>query len=153
MRKNEIAVAIVPAASEDRDAVVELLAEQLAEHQIDTARAAITHAVDGMLGDERRGFVLLAKEVDAAIGVAWVSFTWTVEHGGKTSWLEELYILPDRRESGLGTRLLHAVLERARASGCAAVDLEVESEHRRAANLYARHGFQAMSRARWVRKL
>jgi hypothetical protein len=33
-----------------------------------------------------------------------------------------------------------------------AVDLEVEADHARAANLYARAGFRPLSRARFVRR-
>jgi ribosomal protein S18 acetylase RimI-like enzyme len=102
-----------------------------------------------MLADPRRGFIL----VDGAAGVAWVSFTWSLEHGGLTAWLEELYIVPERRDSGLGTALLRAAEERARAAGCEAVDLEVDAEHTRAARLYQREGYRPLPRARWVKPL
>jgi len=130
-------------------AVVELLVAQLGEHAIDTPRDAVERAVAGMLADPRRGFIL----VDGAAGVAWVSFTWSLEHGGLTAWLEELYIVPERRDSGLGTALLRAAEERARAAGCEAVDLEVDAEHTRAARLYQREGYRPLPRARWVKPL
>ena len=136
--------------SADREAVLQLLAEQLAEHRIETGGREIAAAVDGIMVDDRRGFLLVAKEASAVVGVAYVSFIWTLEHGGKSCWLEELYVLPERRGSGIGSKLLTAVLERARSSGCAAVDLEIDSEHERAANLYSRFGFRSLSRGRWV---
>ena len=147
------ALTITSPTAADRDAVVQLLAAQLAEHRIDTANTAIIAAVDGIMTDGRRGFLLVAKDASAVVGVAYVSFTWTVEHGGKSCWLEELYVVPDRRERGIGATLLASVLERAKADGCAAVDLEVDREHDRAINLYSRHGFRSLSRARWVRFL
>lgn len=147
------AVTIDLAIRADRDMLLALLAAQLAEHAIATGRAAMENAIDGMLADERRGFLLLAREAGEAVGVAYVAFTWTFEHGGKTSWLEELYVVPERRSAGIGARLLGAVIERARAAGCAAVDLEVDRDHARAANLYARHGFTPLPRSRWVREL
>jgi ribosomal protein S18 acetylase RimI-like enzyme len=136
--------------SADRDAVIRLLAEQLAEHRIETGGEAIVAAVDGIMVDDRRGFLLVAKEAGTAVAVAYVSFIWTLEHGGKSCWLEELYVLPKRRGCGIGSKLLASVLERARSGGCAAVDLEVDSEHERAANLYSRYGFRPLSRGRWV---
>jgi GNAT superfamily N-acetyltransferase len=144
---------IFPARAEDRDAAIDLLGRQLAEHRIETADEAIAAAVDGIMIDDRRGFLLVAKEAATVVGVAYVSFTWTAERGGKSCWLEELYVLPERRGRGVGARLLGAVLERAKAAGCAAVDLEVDREHGRAANLYSRHGFRSVPRARWVRVL
>lgn len=137
----------------DCEAVVALLGRQLAEHRIETSRSAIAAAVEGMMQDGRRGFLLVAKERDLLLGVAYVSFTWTLEHGGKSAWLEELYVLPEHRGAGVGKRLLGSVLDVARASGCAAVDLEVDAEHSRAEALYVREAFRRLPRARWVRTL
>ena len=139
--------------SADRDAVIRLLAEQLAEHRIETGGEAIAAAVDGIMVDDRRGFLLVAKEAGTAVAVAYVSFIWTLEHGGKSCWLEELYVLPERRGVGIGSKLVAAVLEGAQSAGCAAVDLEVDSDHGRAADLYSRYDFRSLSRARWVRSL
>jgi GNAT superfamily N-acetyltransferase len=104
-----------------------------------------------MLGEPRLGFILLARE-GAAVGVAWVSTTWSLEHGGLTAWLEELYVVPERRSSGIGRALLLDVIERTRKLGCAAIDLEVDVEHARAEHLYQREGFSRLPRARWVRR-
>jgi ribosomal protein S18 acetylase RimI-like enzyme len=125
----------------------------MAEHAIDIARGEIEQAVRGMLDDERRGFILVAHEGDLRAGLAYVAFTWSLEHGGLTSWLEELYVRPELRERGIGRALLLAAHEAARAAGCAATDLEVDADHRRAARLYEREGYRALPRARWVKKL
>ncbi len=85
--------------------------------------------------------------------MAYVSFTWTLEHGGKSAWLEELYIVPAERNRGVGRAMLATVLQQANAADCAAVDLEVDTTHARAGPLYAREGFTPLSRARWVRAL
>jgi ribosomal protein S18 acetylase RimI-like enzyme len=87
------------------------------------------------------------------VGVAYLSFVWALEHGGRAAWLEELYVVPWLRDQGIGTQLLHAVLEHAALQGCVAVDLEVDAGHTRAARLYAREGFLPLGRARWVKKL
>jgi ribosomal protein S18 acetylase RimI-like enzyme len=49
--------------------------------------------------------------------------------------------------------MLLAARKRARELGCAAMDLEVDSEHARAAHLYGRDGFEKLHRERWVRRL
>lgn len=147
------AIHIAPPAMSDRSAVADLLARQLDEHDIPIESEALLAAIDGILADERRGLLLLAKHEGQAIGVAYVSLTWSIEHGGQSSWLEELYVLPEWREHGVGTSMLESVLEEARRRGCAAVDLEVESAHERASRLYARHGFARHSRTRWVKVL
>jgi GNAT superfamily N-acetyltransferase len=124
----------------------------MAEHAIDTPLAALEAAIGGMLAEPRYGFILLAHEGKAAVGVAWVSTTWSLEHGGLTSWLEELYVIPTQRSAGTGRALLLEVIARTRALGCAAIDLEVDVEHARAEHLYQREGFSRLPRARWVRR-
>jgi len=141
------------ASAENVESVAGLLMKQLDEHRIDAALDAVRLAVDGMLADPSRGFILVALSGKRTVGVAYVSFTWTLEHGGKSAWLEELYVVPDQRDRGIGRAMLQGVLQRARENGCAAVDLEVDTQHARAERLYAREGFKPHTRNRWVRAL
>jgi GNAT superfamily N-acetyltransferase len=139
----------------DRAGLEGLLAAQLAEHEIPLAPGRLARAIDGVLEDRARGLFLLAAPPDGGEpwGVAYVSFIWALEHGGRAAWLEELYVRPAERGRGLGRTLLQAVVDACRAAGCAAIALEVEASHARAANLYRREGFTAHRRARWVRLL
>lgn len=50
-------------------------------------------------------------------------------------------VLPEFRGQGVGSRLLTAALEAARAAGLTRVDLEVFASNDRAIALYERHGF------------
>jgi ribosomal protein S18 acetylase RimI-like enzyme len=52
-------------------------------------------------------------------------------------------IVPSRRGGGLGSELLDALLERARAEGHEAISLSVE-KHSPAVGLYERHGFERL---------
>lgn len=130
-----------------------LLAVQLAEHQVDVAAAALASAIDGVIDVPKRGFFIVALRDGACIGVAYVSFIWALEHGGHAGWLEELYVVPEHRQGGVGTRLLEAVITAAEASGCAALDLEIDSAHERVRSLYERHGFTSLPRSRVVKTL
>lgn len=138
------------ATAADRDDLVRLLLAQLGDHGIDVGTDRLTSAVDGVLDVPGRGLLLVARDAGTAIGVAYLAFNWTLEHGGRCAWLEELYVVPDRRSSGVGTQLLDSVRAEAVAEGCRAIDLEVDADHARAANLYARKGFRPHRRARWV---
>lgn len=133
--------------------VTALLAAQLAEHEIGVAFDELRQAVAGVVLRPDRGAVLVAGEAGASVGVACLAFTWTLEHGGLVAWLEELYVRPNERERGVGARLLAAALDHARAAGCRAVDLEVQSDHARAEHLYARAGFSPLPRRRWALRL
>jgi GNAT superfamily N-acetyltransferase len=141
------------ATADDLDEVVELLAAQLAEHDIPIARADLAFAADGILRVPERGFVLLALHDGSAVGVACTSYSWTVERGGMVAWLDELYVVPAMRAHGIGNEMLARVIATAGAEGCRTVELEVETSHARAEHLYRRHGFTDMPRRRWTRPL
>jgi GNAT superfamily N-acetyltransferase len=108
-------------------------------------------AVRGMLEDPRRGTLFLARqEAQRAVGMACLSYTWTLELGGLSAWLDELYVEPTLRGAGVGRALLTAAIAHARSVGAAAVDLEVVEGHERAARLYEREGFERRFRTRWA---
>lgn len=146
-------VSIGPATRADEAALCDLLARQLAEHDLPAEPARVGRAVAGILADERTGFLLAARAGGVVIGVSYVAMIWSLEHGGPSSWLEELYVLPGWRGGGVGAALLQASLALAAERGCLMMDLEVTADHARAANLYRRQGFAALERGRWVRAL
>jgi GNAT superfamily N-acetyltransferase len=146
-------VDVRPATVADQPTLVALLVAQLREHRIDTPPAAIARAVAALLARPSRARLLVACVGGTPVGVAAVSFVWPLEHGDRSVWLEELYVVPAERGRGIGTALLEAALRVAAEGGAVAVDLEVDADHERAARLYARHGFQPLPRARWVRML
>jgi GNAT superfamily N-acetyltransferase len=93
------------------------------------------------------------RESGQIVGLAAISLAWTLEHGGKSAWLDELYVLPECRGRGVGRALLGQAVAAARELGCAAMDLEVDRDHSRAERLYRRAGFQPLPRSRWVKSL
>ena len=143
---------VIPADGAARAEVLRLLSGQFTELEIPVP-ARLAQAVDGVLADGSRGVFLLALSGAQSVGVAYLSYQWTLEHGGKIAWLEELYVEPRQRAHGLGQKLLAAALDHARSVGCLAVDLEVENGHPRAANLYRREGFLPLDRSRFYRRL
>lgn len=145
-------VRIEQAQETDLNAVVSLLAEQFREHRIDLNREQLSEAVLGLLSQPSRGAILLARDPEP-VGVAVLAFTWTLEHGGLVAWLDELFVLPEHRGSGIGRALLRRALELAKEHGCRAVDLEVDGDHARAERLYQREGFSTLHRRRWAKKL
>src|SRR5579883_2124968 len=114
-------IAIAPAEAADEDVLCALLAAQFAEHAIALDAQAIRRGVRGILSDASRGAILLARG-ERPLGLACLAFTWTLEHGGKSAWLDELYVVPEARSRGVGARLLRAAMAHAKARGCAAID-------------------------------
>jgi GNAT superfamily N-acetyltransferase len=75
---------------------------------------------------------------------------WTVELGGPVAWLEEFYVVRERREVAIGSELLQRAIEVARQRDCLAIDLEVDARHGQAPNLYQRAEFRPLARTHWT---
>jgi ribosomal protein S18 acetylase RimI-like enzyme len=63
---------------------------------------------------------------------------WT---DGEEAYLQELYVVPTRRDEGLGRRLLEATIEVARAAGARSIDLNTGETDLAARALYEKLGF------------
>ncbi len=136
------------------DAAAELFGVQLKEHNIVTDADLVREVIKEVVAAPRRGFILVATIANGKpVGVAFGSAFLGVEHGGVSGWLEELYVLPEWRQMGLGARLVAEVIRQARARGGRALDLEVEAGHERVVSLYRRHGFRPHRRSRFFLKL
>jgi GNAT superfamily N-acetyltransferase len=131
---------------------VRLLRAQFEEHAISIPPERLEAAVARLIEMPDRGALLLALDGDEPVGLGALAFTWTLEHGGLVAWLDELYVVPERRGEGLGGALLGAACDLATRAGCAAIELEVDAAHRRAENLYRRAGFEPLARSRWSRR-
>jgi GNAT superfamily N-acetyltransferase len=149
---NEFLVRTCIATADHLGDVVRLLAIQLSEHRIDLDAGRLEAAVRGVLEDPTRGFFMVLQVDARTVGAAYVSFIWALEHGGHSAWLEEIFIDPACRESGLGARFLQSVMAECEARGCAALDLEIDAGHERVRSLYRRHGFNELPRRRLVRR-
>ena len=139
--------------SHDFRDVLPLLEAQFVEHDIDMKGEALERVVRGMIEVEGRGIILAGREEGRTLGVAVLAHTWSLEMGGLTTWLDELYVIPEKRNGGFGTELLRAAIEIAGREGLKGVDLEVEHDHVRVEGLYLREGFERRTRNRFVRRL
>ncbi|MDQ6655199.1 MAG: GNAT family N-acetyltransferase [Verrucomicrobiota bacterium] len=131
--------------------VVALLQAQMHEHEIATSADALRSVVEHVLADARHGFVLVAAADRTPVGIAYAAAHLSAEHGGVVGWLEELYVSPGARGSGVGSALLAEVARRARALDWRALELEVVAGHERAMPLYLRHEFTLTARTRFTR--
>lgn len=146
-------VEVRPARDVDLEALTRLLIVQLREHGIDLPASELSAAAAGLQRRPRAGRFVVALDGGEMIGFAALSFLWTLERGGRAAWLDELYVVPERRGRGAGTMLLHAAMEIAAAAGSRALDLEIDAAHARVAGLYEREGFRELGRRRWARNL
>jgi ribosomal protein S18 acetylase RimI-like enzyme len=88
------------------------------------------------------GVVLLLEIDGAAAGYGVLSFCYGYEHGGAETFVEDIYVVTERRSLGFGQMLLNALENEARASGRRAIHLEVMPGNR-AENWYRRQGWRS----------
>lgn len=143
---------IHPLRPEEVAPAVALLRRQFDEHDIALGNEALERSVRALGDDPALGRVLVAVDGAAIVGVAVLTFLWTLEHGGPGAWLDELYVDPAQRRRGIGRRLTQAALAVAAERGAVALDLEVEEGHDEAERLYRSMGFQRHRRVRWARR-
>lgn len=87
------------------------------------------------------GIVFAARDGDEIAGMVSLLFTVSTAEGGPACWLEDMVVTPERRGSGLGSRLLRHAIDYACASGYARITLLTDAVNQRAIQFYTRHGF------------
>ncbi|NUO53974.1 MAG: GNAT family N-acetyltransferase [Polyangiaceae bacterium] len=92
-----------------------------------------------------RGRAVVLEIDGRVVGYSLLIAFWSNELGGQTCDVDELYVLPEHRNRGLGTSLFDAI-ERAEIwpERPAAIALIVTPDNHRARKLYERLGFRVM---------
>ena len=85
------------------------------------------------------GYVFTREE--AVVGYGMIAKSFSTEFGRPCIWIEDLYLTPDCRGEGAGTRFF-AMLEQKYPS--AILRLEVEPENQRAVRVYEKNGFDVL---------
>jgi GNAT superfamily N-acetyltransferase len=109
-------------------------------HEYDEER--IVPALEPMLLDDALGQVWVLEDESRRLdGYLIVTWTWSLESGGRDCIVDEIYV----REPGHGpgARLLEHGLAEAVAFGARAAFLETEAPNDAARRFYVRHGFVA----------
>jgi len=68
---------------------------------------------------------------------------WTIHdfcHGGKLSYIQNLYVAPKYRRLGVGSKLLQKVIERAEEGGALEIHVVTKFDNEPAIRLYKKHG-------------
>jgi GNAT superfamily N-acetyltransferase len=87
--------------------------------------------------------VLAEDDADPAraTGFGLVTLRPVVWFDGPVATLDELYVVPDRRDGGIGTSLLDAARAEARRRGCPEMHINVDEVDTDTRRFYERHGF------------
>lgn len=98
----------------------------------------------------RAWFVLNGTE---RIGYAVLTLGFSILHGGRDGFIDDLYLVPAARGKGIGQAVMAMLEEEARRLGMQALHLEVETANARAEALYAARGYEASPRRLMSKRL
>jgi GNAT superfamily N-acetyltransferase len=134
----------------DRAAVIRMLAAQMEEHAIPVEEDGTARAVELALAPSSVAWLLIATVGGIPAGVLLANPLVSIEHGGASLWIEELYVMPAHRRRGVARALVAHVTEAARQSGLRGIDLEVAGE-RIAHAFWQSLGYRDLGRTRYQR--
>ena len=139
------------ANSADHSAVVDLVARLLTELGGTPPPAdAMIPVFERFAGGGPDGFVVLGELDGRAVAVCTVSYLQAMRTRGRYAIIQEMFVEPDQRSSGVGMEVLGFALDHAAASGCQTVELGTPHHGERQIQFYRRAGFTEVgARLRW----
>lgn len=104
--------------------------------------AAFEAGVRRLLADPNTDYLLAGEP---AVGVCGLRYRFAVWTGSEDCSLEDLFVDPEARGSGVGRALVEAAFGQARERGCARMELDVNEVNGAAVALYRSLGFESWS--------
>ncbi len=106
---------------------------------------------DELVSGGGAGFIVIAEEDGAAKAVCTASFVQAIRTVGRYVVLQEMYVEPESRSSGVGRAVIDFALVHAVANGCQVVELGTPRVGDRQIEFYERAGFVNVgARLRWT---
>lgn len=97
---------------------------------------------------ELEGVQLLARDGEgAAVGFATIFWTWSTNSAARVGTMNDLFVAPEARGSGIAEALIESCRERCRGRGAVRVEWQTASDNLRAQAVYERVG---AARETWV---
>lgn len=131
-------------AKEEYLSPIKLLITELWEAMTDTGGFDIGQAIENLkkLKKEPGHHMLVARKRDVVIGFVTYTTRNTLMHARPSGLIDELVVAHASRGSGVGKRLMQAVIDECREIGCSEVEVSTEKSNLRARRFYKANGFK-----------
>lgn len=126
----------------DIPALVGLMAEFYAEASFTLDRPWAAAAFGALLEAPASGTAWLGLVDGSVAGHVVLTVRFTMEHGGPSGWIDDLFVRPAWRRHGVARTLVDALVADARRRGCRSLHVEVGADNVPARALYARYGLE-----------
>lgn len=137
----------------DLETLLPFVREFWAIERLTFVEPVVRRALGGILAQADFGRVVVIELDSLPVGYYVLTLGYSLEHGGRDAFVDELYLREAKRGKGVGTAALAHASELCRQLGVNALHLEVDHVNPRARALYERNGFAAHERALMTRKL
>jgi len=134
-------VVLRPTQGMDLDRVLPLVEAFYRHFNYDFSRAEKRETLQALWANSDRGCLWLIEKDQAVAGYIYLAFYFSLEFGGKTAFIDELFVLPEHRGQGIGSQIIGLVEAECRLLKLKALHLESERTNQRATDLYLKLGF------------
>jgi GNAT superfamily N-acetyltransferase len=118
-------------------------------YEVDPSNEALLDMSQALLNDpDREGVQLIARDPEGgAVGFATIFWTWTTLAAGRIGVMNDLYVSPAARGTGVADELIKACLDECRLHGAGSLDWQTAKDNERAQRVYDRVG---ATRSEWI---
>ncbi|MFM9127977.1 MAG: N-acetyltransferase family protein [Solirubrobacterales bacterium] len=143
------AFAIKTVGEGDLDGLLPLMRAYCDFYEVEPDDAELLGMSRALIADpEREGIQLIARDGEgAAAGFATVFWTWQTLSAARLAVMNDLYVSPENRGSGLAEALIEACADRARRHGALSLGWQTALDNGRARKVYDRVGARP---SRWL---
>ncbi len=140
---------IAPAAEVDLGELLVLMRAYCDFYAVDPSDASLLSLARAMIADpQREGVQLLARDgAGRTVGFASLFWSWDTTAGGRVGIMNDLFVVPQARGSGLAEALIEACTRRCAARGAVRLDWQTAPDNVRARAVYERVGGE---RGNWL---
>jgi GNAT superfamily N-acetyltransferase len=142
VRRDSEGYSVEVVAEADLDDLLPLMRAYCDFYETAPADSQLLALSRAMLADpEHEGVQVIARGAErAAVGFASLFWSWDTTEGTRIAIMNDLYVAPEARGTGLAERLIALCAERARARGASRLEWETAPDNVRAQTVYDRIG-------------
>jgi len=151
--ETELKIKIVEASTADIPLISKMIEQLYISENTVYRESEVNSALAALIGDTSNGGCWIFVSEGGIAGYMIIGSAFSVEFGGKTAFIDELYISEDYRGKGIGKTALKFAEKFAKEKGYKYLRLEVELSNTIAQKIYRANGFKEHERYIMTKKL
>jgi GNAT superfamily N-acetyltransferase len=142
-RKLAEGIEVRPAREDEIDDLMPLMRAYCEFYESDPPDEGVIEMLRTLITDPSQGAVFIARQQGKAVGVANLDWKWSSLKGARVGYLEDLFVDPESRGSGIADALIEICADRCRELGMPALLWATMPDNHRAQKVYNRSGAEA----------